>query len=155
MNDWKRVYRLRRIMQVYNVILVDLTSSIVLMGVVGGVCGIIVVFYVTIRPSGLPWFIYIWFPVVGALTMVLIAWISYDGVVVKATVENVDGNLHSGLDSWRFRALQARRRTVYTRMLKSLRPASLRLGPFGELTLDVPVNAWDEIMNQLLFLLSF
>ena len=155
MNDWMRIYRLYRIMQVYNSILTEWMQNTVVMGLVGMASSVIVLLYVTIRPSTLPWFIYIWFPIVAAIAMVIIAWISFDCVIIKREVADVAQNLQLSLDSWRFRDIEKRRRTVYNRMLQSLHPASLRLGPFGEISLDTPINTWDEVLNQLLFLLSF
>ena len=38
---------------------------------------------------------------------------------------------------------------------KATRPLNYRIGEFMEFSLDVPMGIWDEILNQLVFLLSF
>lgn len=86
--------------------------------------------------------------------MVTITWLAYDCVSIKRAVEDIGWNLELGLNRWQFRDMETRKKTVYSRMLKSLRPATLRLGSFTEATLEVPFNVWDEVLNQLLFLLE-
>ena len=93
MDDWMRLYRLRQIMQVKNVIAQDWGSTPALLILVCASCGVILLLYVTIRPSDLPFLVYIWFPIVAVLLMVVITWLCYDCVVIKRGARDVEESL--------------------------------------------------------------
>ena len=151
---WKRVYGLYRVTQVYNAILMDWLKYVISVLLFSLSCGIIILLYVTVRPSDLHFLIYIWYPIAAILLQVIVAWVVYDGFITKRSVTEVVGNLDAWRASRAFMKMDARNKAIMTRRLKSLRPAFLMIGEFSDLSFDLVVNVWDEILNQLLFLLS-
>ena len=149
--DWDKVYRLYRVMQLYNGIFMSWMKHVSTLALLSTNCALIVLLYVTIRPSDLPFFVYIWFPIVAVLLQITTGWLFYDAVVTKRSVAEIVENL----DSFKARMrMRPKYYAIMTRRLKSLRPPVITVGECAEVTLEVPVNIWDEVLNQLLFLLA-
>ena len=118
-------------------------------------CAIIVLLYVTFRPSGLPFLVDCWFPVVGVIAMFLLTWVFYDAVVVKRSTEEVLSTLQSRTSGY-YRMLRDKpaEKREFMRRCRALQPIRLTIGDLSEFTLEVVMNIWEEVFNQLLFLLS-
>ena len=114
---------------------------------------IIILLYVTVRPSGLPFFVYIWFPLVAIVAMSIMSWVVYDAVRIKRTAEQVIGTLESRSEPF-YRELSLVQRNELSRRARALRPVHLSVGNFADLSPEILANMWDEVLNQLLFLLS-
>ena len=111
--------------------------------------------FITFRPSGLPFLVYCWFPLVAAVAMFIITWQFYDAVVVKRTTDEVLANLQSRTSGY-YRMLldQKAGKVQFVRSCRALQPIRLTIGDLSEFTLEVVMNIWEEVFNQLLFLLS-
>ena len=115
--------------------------------------GIILALYITVRPLGFPWFVYMWCPLVAIVGIFIISWIFYDIVMIKRAAEEVVGRLQSRSE-WMCRSLALDQRKELRRRAGTLRPIHLSLWNFADASFEVLANVWDEVLNQLLFLLS-
>ena len=111
--------------------------------------------FITFRPSDLPFLVYCWFPLVAVVAMFLLTWQFYDAVVVKRTTDEVMANLQSRTSGY-YRTLRGNPagKAEFMRRCRALQPIRLTIGDFTEFTLEVVMNIWEEVFNQLLFLLS-
>ena len=91
----------------------------------------------------------------GAVTLGVVFWLSFDIVLVVRGSEEVLGKLRDFGVNWRETEVSDLQRLRCLKTAKACRPLRVPVGIFGELSFDIPVIMWDEILNQLLFLLSF
>ena len=117
--------------------------------------GAILCLYIPIRHHEIPALLRLCFPLVGIVIVVVSFWWSYDVVLLTRASEDVLGKLRSFDYNWRENGISDIQRLRYLKRAKACRPVNIPIGTFGEFSLDVPVIMWDEILNQLLFLLSF
>ena len=153
LGKWEDVEFLYRSMKLYNGVLMIWLEQIITPLLFSVCAGITILLYVTFRPSGLPFFVYLWFPLVAFVGMGVISWLMYDTVMVKRAAEQVAGTLQSRSAPFH-RRLSLFQRKELIRRARALRPVHLSLGNFSEVSLEVLANMWDEVLNQLLFLLS-
>ena len=85
--------------------------------------------------------------------MFVITWLCYDAVVAKRSADETMEKLQSRTAPYLQRLTPADKLFVMRRA-RALQPVYIAMGEYAEITLDVPVNIWDEVINQLLFLLS-
>lgn len=117
-------------------------------------CGLIICLYIPIQHPEVPLALNACFLWVGAVILTIIFWGSYDFVLVIRASEEVIGKLAS-FDNRRDSGISGLQRQRFLKRAKACRPLEVPIGTFGEFSLEVPVIWWDEILNQLLFLLSF
>ena len=87
---------------------------------------------------------------VTVMLMGVIFGASYDALQLTKAAEEVIANLHSVKN---FHGGGLRGRGVLKRA-KAFRPIKYPVWVFGEFSIEVPIIIWDEILNQLLFLLT-
>ena len=118
---------------------------------------IIVCFYVTIRHEDLPAILIANVAYVGVALLGILFWIFQQMIGVMRISEAVIAALTTitpnGSDNGRNPGWELKHYIV--RRGKATRKLHFRVGEFTEASLDVSVGIWDEILNQLLFLLSF
>ena len=110
--------------------------------------------FVSIRYTMLPLYVYIVFPNTAVTFMLIIFWASYDVVVLTRDSEDILGKLLSHQVSY----LRTAPKDVRTRVMKrarAMRVIEFPIGDFADFTINLPIAIWDEILNQVLFLLSF
>ena len=90
---------------------------------------------------------------VGVTLLVIMFWLAYNGITDMRDSEAILGELQS-LSSQELLVLSLPQRKQVMKKVKSFRPLAFPMGPFVDLTFSVPMAIWDEILNQLLFLLS-
>ena len=116
---------------------------------------VIICLYVPLGRPEVPAWLSFSFLLVGATSVgVIFVW-TYDIVLVGRASEEVLGKLKSFHVDWRERGISDLQRRRFLKRAKACRPIQIPIGSFGDVSLDVPVIMWDEILNQLLFLLSF
>ena len=116
-------------------------------------CGMIVVFYVTLRHTELPILLYVVFPYAGLTMLVILFWISYDATVVIQASEKLLSQLRS--DGSQYLAGLSREEKIRILLRsRAMRPLAFPIGNFTNFSLAVPANIWDEVLNQIVFLLS-
>ena len=148
-----KVEMLYRCLKLYNVIFMNWLKYWIAQTIFTLCVCIVVVLYVTCRPSGLPFLIYCVFPVAGALAWLTLFWICYDAVIAKRTCDEALGSLQSRTGTF-FGTLGATEKREMMRRASALQPVYIGLGQFAEMTLEVFLSMSDEILSQLLFLLS-
>ena len=117
--------------------------------------GVVICLYIPIRHPEVPLLLNICFLVVAAILLAVIFGTSYDAVLVIRGVEDLLGKLKTFDAGGREDGISDLQRSRLLKRAKACRPMEVPIGTFGEFSLDVPVIMWDEILNQLLFLLSF
>ena len=94
------------------------------------------------------------FAYAGAVISANEFWTSYQIISVVGLSEEVIGVLKlTGIDD--HRSVPAAFKTFMAKKGKATRALYYRIGHFSDFSLGVPIGIWDEIINQLLFLLSF
>ena len=115
-------------------------------------CGVIVTIYVSIRHTELPFYFYMFFPYTGVMLMFVVFWFSYDAVCILRHSEEV----LNGLLDYEAKHLRGKGQKMNVmKRASALRAINFPMGSFAEFSLNVPINIWEEVLNQLLFLLSF
>ena len=123
---------------------------------------IIVCFYVTIRPENVPIWLVLVILYVGITLFGVLFLISYQAILVMRGSEGIIRALISlEVGDWRDRRRAgdptppfAQKKYILLRG-KATRPLTYRIGSFMEMSLEVPIGIWDEILNQLFFLLTY
>ena len=114
---------------------------------------VIVSTFVSIRYTDLPLLLYIIFPYTAFTLMLVIFWMCYDTVLVVRASEDVMGRLLSH-NAIYLRPLSRAERIKVLKRAKAMKVLEFPIGEFSEFSLTLPVNIWDEIINQVVFLLS-
>ena len=76
-----------------------------------------------------------------------------DGIMVIRASEESLGILRCREEEY-FLRIPIHERAAMLKRAKALRPAFFNVGSFSEFNVNVPIGTWDEIVNQLLFLLT-
>ena len=153
LDRWRKVEEMYRCMRLYNVLFMNWLYY-VLGPVIMCICSVIVLlFYISARPSSLPPFIYYWIPFIAFGTFLVISWLWYDVVTMKREGEDMLEILQSRSHRFLWELEPHQRQFVY-RKGRALRPPYLTVGQFSDMTFEGLVGVWDEILNQFLFLLS-
>ena len=140
-------------MRLYNVVYMNWLNHLLGPIILGVGSGIVLLFYLAVRPSGLPRFITYWVPFLAFGTILLLSWLWYDVVLMKREGEEVRENLQSKMHGF-LRELEVHQRRYLFRKAASLRPVYFTIGKFSDMTLEGLIGVLDEILNQFLFLLS-
>ena len=77
----------------------------------------------------------------------------YDAVVARRSADGVLAGLQSRTSCF-YARLERAEKIEFVRRARALPAVHLYIGEFNELTLDVAATTWDEVLNQLVFLLS-
>ena len=115
---------------------------------------IIVSTFVSIRYTELPLCYYVYFPNSAFTLMVNIFWLGYDGVLITRDSEGILGQLRSSQAPY-LRSVPKHVRTLVMKRVRAMRVLEFRVGDFANFSVNVPISIWDEILNQVVFLLSF
>lgn len=153
MDSWMRVYTKYRTMQVYNAVFMAWLKFAIAPVLLAASCEIILLILITLRPSGLHPLIYMWFPPTAGIVMVVITLFCYECVIINRIGDEVLGKLRSKMLIGRLQISNEEKKRCL-RIGKSLCGVYLAVGDFSEMTLNVPISMWEEVLNQLLFLLS-
>ena len=110
--------------------------------------------FVSIRYTELPVMFYVIFPYTAFTLILVIFWFCYDTVLVIRASEGLMGQLlyHQAVY---LRPLSTAERIKVLKRAKAMKVLEFPIGDFAEFSLTLPVSIWDEIVNQVLFLLSF
>ena len=120
---------------------------------------IIVSFYVTIRHEDVPSVLIPAIVYTEVALLGIVFWMCDQMLSVKTTSEAVIAVLTSitaeqvGRENLNSNGRDLKKYIM--RRAKATRAMNFRVGDFMELSLDVPIGVWDEILNQVLLLLSF
>ena len=115
---------------------------------------VIVSTFVSIRFTELPLVFYVIFPYTAFTLMLVLFWACYDIVRLIRASEDVMGQLLSHNATY-LRSMSRAERMKVLKRAKAMKILEFPIGEFSEFSLTLPVNIWDEIINQVVFLLSF
>ena len=115
---------------------------------------IIVTTFVSLRYTELPFIFYIFFPNTAFTLLLIIFWLSYDEVLITRDSEDILGQLWS-YEAPYLRSMPKSRRAKIMKRAKAMRVLEFPIGEFADFSLSFPITVWDEILNQVLFLLTF
>ena len=87
------------------------------------------------------------------MAIIVITLLFYDAVLAKRSMDAVLGNLQSRSCGC-YQRLNSKGKIEFVRRARAVIPLRMYMGEFTEPTLDVAATIWDEVFNQLLFLLS-
>ena len=118
-----------------------------------GGSGVVVFLYVTFRHTNLPLGIYLAFPYCVLTVMGLLVWLSYDANRVIQSSREICLKLQS-VQSPCFNGLTKSQREKVVRRALASRPCAFPVGIFSNFSLTVPIKMWEQILNQLVLLLS-
>ena len=107
----------------------------------------------TIRRTELPLLLYPLFPYMTAIFTVIMFDICRDDVVSIRVSEDVLSRLRSTAMEY-LKQMPVLEKLTMLKRAKALRHIYGNVGIVEEYTIDVPVGVWDEILNQILFLLT-
>ena len=115
---------------------------------------VIITAFVSIRYTDLPLILYIFYPNTAFNLMLIVFWLCYDCVRVTRASEEIIGRLQSENAGY-FRPFPRAERIQVLKRAKIMKEFEFPLGTYSEVTLNLPIAMWEEILNQVLFLLSF
>ena len=115
---------------------------------------IIYTLYLTIRYTELPLLLYVLCPTTGITILFLIFWVSYDVVLVKRTAEGIISRLASQDGAPYLRRMSRQERIAVVKRATSMKPLEFPIGDFADFSLNLPVLVLEEVLNQVLFLVS-
>ena len=115
---------------------------------------IIYTLYLTIRYTELPLLLYVWCPLTGVTILLVIFWLTYDVVLVKRTAESIVSRFLSHDGAPHMRWMTRQERVAVVKRATAMKVLEFPIGDFADFSLSVPVLVWEEVMNQVLFMLS-
>ena len=143
-------------LQVFNELSRTWAKLMLIPTIVSVTCTIIICFYATIRHEDLPAVLIPAFVYVGAVLLGIVFWIAKQALSAIRTSEAVIANLTSvKTDQAGNENIGQELKNFIVRRGNATRKLFYMVGNFMEVSSDVPICMWDEILNQVLFLLSF
>ena len=115
---------------------------------------VVLCMYVSVRPTGLPFYLYASFPYVGFNCLFFLFWMSYDIVLITRDSEYIRGQLLSHESPYLVHMTTHERNLVMKRA-RAFRVPEFPVGEFTDFTLSLAIVVWEEVITQVLFLLSF
>ena len=115
---------------------------------------VIVTTFVSIRYTELPFMYYIFFANTALTLMLIIFWLCYDALLITRDSEEVMSQLLS-FEVPYLRSTPKAGRIRIMKRAKAMRIVEYPVGEFADFSISLPIVLWEEILNQLLFLLSF
>ena len=120
-------------------------------------CAVVISLYFPLKHPDLPGFIILVFVTMAVFIMAVVFWLCFDEVTVIRNSEEVIAELQlrpqvSRFGESEFSVVQMER---FLKRAKALRSFRISVGTFGDFNLEVPIIMWEEILNQLVLLLSF
>ena len=153
LENWNRAATLYRCMRIYNTIFMN-WMRVYAPPVIFSLCsGVVILLFPTARPSDLPFFIYIWLPVLAVLVILVLGQVWVDAVMARRNGDEVIANLQSRSSAF-YQSLPLSEQRLLIRTSRAFRAVEISIGEFAENTIESFVATLDEILNQFLFLLS-
>lgn len=154
MNDRLALWEKYMHLQVFNELCKGWIKFMIAPSLFSITCTIIICFFVTIRNEGVPVALIMLFAYVGVSIFATLFWICYEIIMVTRMADGILETLTS-TEKGSYTSLPNQQRRYISKRGKATRAIGYRIGGFMEFSLNVPVGLWDEIVNQLLFLLNF
>ena len=140
-------------MKIYNIVYMNWFKYMIVPSIFSGCVTIVITLYGTCRPTAMPLIIYLAYPLSAVVLLFTLFRVCYVAVVAKRACDDVLGKLQSRTAGYFSRLAPVEKREMIRRG-RALQPVYIGMGEFSEITLEVSMSIWDEILNQLLFLLT-
>ena len=114
---------------------------------------VIVGLFVGLRHTELPWYLYWVYPITGTVLLIQIFVFAYCVIGVQQESEEIVEKLQS-LASGSLDGLTLVEKKKVLKRSRAMTPLPFGIHGFTDFSWAVPLAAWDEILNQLFFLLS-
>lgn len=115
---------------------------------------IIVAAFISIRYTELRFYYYVFFANTAVSLMLILFWSYYEMLLITRGCEEILGQLLS-YEAPYLQSVPKAQRTLVMKRAKAMRVIEFPLGDFADTSLSVAIAIWDEIVNQVLFLLTF
>ena len=115
---------------------------------------VVLALYIGLRHTELPWYLYWIFWLAGPGVLLQLFATGHDCVFATEDSDEVVEKLRSPAGCPALGKLSLEERKKILKRSKALRGLHFGIAGFTNFTWAVPLGAWDEILNQLLFLLS-
>ena len=103
---------------------------------------IVILLYLTVRPSGLPPFIHYWLPFLAFGAIVVLSWLWYDVVTLKREAGDVKENLQARTHKF-LRDLEPHQWQYLSRRARALSSIRITIGQFSDITCEGLAGVWD------------
>ena len=114
---------------------------------------VILAMYIGLRHTELPWYLYWVYWLAGVGVLLQLFGTGYDIICAKEDSEEIVGRLQSPATAGLQRLPLEERRKIL-KGSKAMTGLQFDIAHLAQYSWAVPLGAWDEILNQLLFLLS-
>lgn len=114
---------------------------------------IVITTFVSIRYTELPLYCYMFFPNTAGVVWLILYWFFYDLVLITRDSEDILGKLLSCQAPY-LRGMPTSVRMKVLKRAKAVRRLEIPVGGFADFSVSVPVTLWDEMLNQVVFLLT-
>ena len=114
----------------------------------------IVTTFISIRYTELPFMYYIFFVNTAFTLMLIIFWLCYDLVLITRDSEGILSQLLS-YEAQHLRHMPKAIKTQVMKKARAMRVIEFPIGDFADFAISLPIAIWEEIVNEVLFLLSF
>ena len=151
--DRVKLERLFIVLQVFNKFFDGWYKLVTLPSFFAGGFAVVVALYATIRHTDLPLLLYLLFPYMTVVFTVIMFDVCRDGFVAVRVSEDVLSRLRS-TEMEHLSRLPMLDKMASLRRAKALRRIDGNVGIFGEYSIDIPVGVWNEILNEIFFLLT-
>ena len=141
-------------LQVYNAVAMNWVKLMIVPSIFNVSSAIIFCLYISIRHTDLPILTYLLFPYLATIILILMFWLGLELVRIIRASETIVETL-GALGTRNGNGLTMQQRLYIRKKAKATRPLGYRVGEFVDVSLDLPVGVWEEIINQLAFLLTY
>ena len=148
------LWRQYQSLQVYNAIVINWVKLMVVPTIFCLSIAIIACLFTSIRHTELPILTYLMFPYTAVSVLILLFWVCFEAIKIIRASEAILGTL-GALECGTGNRMTKQEMLYIRKKSKATRTLGYRLGNFGDFSLDVPVGTWEEIVNQLFFLLTY
>ena len=152
-DSWMKLRRKYYLLQVYLCLINSWIKFMIVPTLISICSSIVIALYISLRHSDIAILIYLAFVCLGVSLLILLFWFSFEFIALIRSTEAIVATLNSR-DQAYFVQLSPDEQRFLTKCGKATRQAVIEIGDFVEYSIDCPIGFWDEILNQLIFLLT-
>ena len=153
-DSWMKLRRKYYLLQIYFCLCNSWVKFMIVPAILAICSSIVIALYISLRHTEIAILIYLAFVGVGVTLFILLFWFSFEVIAVIRSTEAIVATLNTR-DQAYFLQLSPMEQRYLTKFGKTTRQAVFEIGDFVEYSIDCPIGYWDEILNQLIFLLTF
>ena len=151
--SWMELRRKYYLVQVYATVANSWIKFMIVPTIFGLSSVIIILIYITLRHTDIPILIYIGVACTGFSLLILLFWFALETISCIQSAEAIVATLNTK-DQPYFLELPPMEWRYLTKYGKATRQLVFDIGDFTDYSIAVPITIWDEILNQLIFILT-